>query len=285
MFSKIFENLLKEDTFNINDILKNIFLAGLDIILSIVFVIILTKLIVFFVNKVLIRTQKAKGANNKRIETITSIIDNLIRYIMGIVLFIFILLSLGISWPSLLATTGVLGVIIGLGANELIKDTVNGFFVIFEGTYDIGEYVIINNFEGYVVGLGIKSTVLKNMSNEKITIPNSKVEEVINLSKNDYINYYYFSAPYEMNAGVIEKLVNESIIPMSKDISSIISLEFLGLDSFLDSSISYGLKLKSKPENRFLAKRELNLIIKKVFDQNNIEIPYKNITISYKKEN
>ncbi len=287
MLNKIMElfSSTKENTVNLNDLIMKFTLSLLDFIIGILIIYLITKLIIIIVNKVLYKTQKAKGANNKRIETITSIIDNLIKYTMGIVIFLFVLISLGVSWTSLLAATGVIGVVLGLGANELIKDTINGFFVVFEGTYDLGEYVIINNYEGYVIDLGIKSTILKTMSNEKITIPNSKVNEVINLSKKDYLSFYYFTSSYDVKVEKMEKIINEKILPKIKKLSIIKEVNYLGLDEFLDSGINYALKIKTHPEDRFEAKRKVNSIIKKTFDDENLEIPYQNITISYKKEN
>ncbi len=287
MLNKIMElfSSTKENTVNLNDLIMKFTLSLLDFIIGILIIYLITKLIIIIVNKVLYKTQKAKGANNKRIETITSIIDNLIKYTMGIVIFLFVLISLGVSWTSLLAATGVIGVVLGLGANELIKDTINGFFVVFEGTYDLGEYVIINNYEGYVIDLGIKSTILKTMSNEKITIPNSKVNEVINLSKKDYLSFYYFSSSYDVKVEDMENIINEKILPKIKELSIVKDVYYLGLDEFLDSGINYALKIKTHPEDRFEAKRKVNSIIKRTFDDENLEIPYQNITISYKKEN
>ncbi len=286
MLNKIMEvfSSIKENTLNLNDLIMKFALSLLDFIIGILIIYLITKAIIIIVNKILYKTQKAKGANNKRIETITSIIDNLIKYTMGIIIFIFVLLSLGVSWTSLLAATGVIGVVLGLGANELIKDTINGFFVVFEGTYDLGEYVIINDYEGYVIDLGIKSTILKTMSNEKITIPNSKVNEVINLSKKDYLSFYYFTSSYDVKVEKMEKIINEKILPKIKKLSIIKEVNYLGLDEFLDSGINYALKIKTHPEDRFEAKRKVNSIIKKTFDDENLEIPYQNITISYKKE-
>ncbi len=286
MINKMIDTFLslKENTINLNEIIVKILFSILDFIIGVIIIYLLMKIIIFIVNKILYKTQKAKGANNKRIQTITSIIDNLIKYTMGVILFLFILISFGVSWGSLLAATGVIGVVLGLGANELIKDTINGFFVVFEGTYDLGEYVIINEYEGYVIDLGIKSTILKTMSNEKITIPNSKVNEVVNLSKKDYVTFYNFSVSYDEKIEKIENIINNIILVEVKKIKEIKEVEYLGLDEFLDSSISYILKIKTHPEDRFVAKRKVNSIIKRVFDKENLEIPYQNITINYKKE-
>ncbi len=287
MLNKImdFFSSIKQNEINLDDLLVKVIFSLLDFIIGILIIYLITKIIIYFINKILYRTQKAKGSNDKRIETITSIIDNLIKYTMGIVMFLFVLISLGVSWSSLLAATGVIGVVLGLGANELIKDTINGFFVVFEGTYDLGEYVIINNYEGYVIDLGIKSTILKTMSNEKITIPNSKVNEVINLSKKDYVSFYYFSSSYDEKIEKMESIINEQILKEIKKLKIVKEVTYLGLDEFLDSGINYALKIKTHPEDRFEAKRKVNVIIKKIFDKENLEIPYQNITISYKKEN
>ncbi len=269
--------------------IQNLIVDSFDVIVNVIFytilIVVLTKIAIFIFNKILTKAMLTRGASKKRVETIIGITDNLIKYLMGIILLIVILVSFGVPWESLIAGAGVLGIVLGLGAQELISDTVNGFFVIFEGTYEFGDYIKVNQFEGYVTYLGIKSTIITSNENEKITIPNSKIQEVVNLSKNNYVLYYNFDVSYDIELNEINKIIEQKIVPKMQKIEGLIEAEYIGLDEFKESSIAYCLRLTMLPESRFKIKRQINAIIKEVFDNNNIEIPYKNITISYKKEN
>ncbi len=266
---------------NLETIIFTFFNILIQTILIILIAYFIIKIILFVVNKILGLIIKSKKSSNQRIITIKSIVLNLIKYFFWLVTFIVILFSFGVTWQAILASAGVLGVIISIGAQELISDTVNGFFVIFEGTYDIGEYVKVGEFEGFVVGLGIKSTVLQTYESELITIPNSKIHEVINYSKNEYNLYYSFTAPYSEEITKIESVIKSEIIPTVVDLKYVSACEYLGISELGSSSVEYMLQIRTKPENRFMVKRSTNSIIKDTFDKNNIEIPFEQLTISY----
>lgn len=286
--TKIAEDLTQTTSFFSLDKVKDFLLNfGMDIINAIVLttlILIFAKILILMVNKIITKALSAKNASKQRIETIIGMIDNLVKYVIGIVIFIIILVAFGVPWESLMAGAGILGIIVGLGAQELISDTVNGFFVIFEGTFEVGEYIQVNEFEGFVVDLGIKSTVIETYENKKITIPNSKIQEVVNYSKNNYDTFYYFGVSYDVKLKDMVQIINKQIIPEVTNLEEVKKVSYIGLNEFQDSAITYGLCITTAPEVRFSMKRNVNAIIKEVLDENNIEIPYQNITISYKEE-
>lgn len=266
----------------IQKILLMLLQSMIKVFLVLIITYIFTRIIIYSVDKVILSVQKAKKQPPQRIKTIQALINNLIKYSMGIIGSIFVLIYLGVRWEGILASAGLIGLIVGIGAQELISDTINGFFIIFEGTYDIDEYVQIGSFEGYVKELGIKSTVLETFENKKITIPNSNVQEVVNYSKNNYMTIYRFSTSYDDKIEYIEEITMTKIIPKIIKLEEVYNVEYLGLDEFMDSSIVYALKVLTDPEDRLKVKRNINSIVKKIFDSEGLEIPFNNITVNYK---
>ena len=74
---------------------------------------------------------------------------------------------------------------IGIGAQSLVKDLINGFFILFEDQYGIGDHVTIGQFEGIVESLGIRTTVLRDFTGDLHLIPKGTVLEVTNHSRGD----------------------------------------------------------------------------------------------------
>lgn len=226
------------------------------------------------------KSKKAKKTNQKRREkTIIPLIDNLIKYIIGIIILFIILYILGFHIQTLIAGAGILGVVLAIAAQNLINDIVSGFFVIFEDHYSVGDYVKIQNNEGFVEEIGIKSTILKTYSGEKIIIPNGKIIELKNYSLNDYYLYHKISINYEESYLKQEKTIIKIIKEMEKEIIIAKEIEFLGIDSLDESSVNLLLKIKVSPEQRHQVARDINRYIKIKFEENNIDIPFNRLVI------
>lgn len=119
--------------------------------------------------------------NKARQQTLTRLMHNVMNYILYFFLIYWILSILGIPISSLLAGAGLAGVAIGLGAQGFLSDVVNGFFILFENQFDIGDSVIIGTISGNVVGIGLRTTQIRGfdgtlhyMQNRNITIVSNK---------------------------------------------------------------------------------------------------------------
>ncbi len=234
--------------------------------------------ILTFLNKKVIGRYINK-VNPKRTQTIVSMINNLIKYVMLVIGSFAILVALGFDAKVLIASAGVFTVVIGFAAKELIADFINGFFIIVEGYYDVGDYIKVNGYEGEVLKLGIKSTELKTYAQERVTIPNSMVEQVENLSKDNLIIFKDVPSPYESDVQDVQKIIINEIIPQVSLIEQIIEVKYLGVDMLADSSINHKLKLVCQNKDKFIVDRQTNFIIKTIYDQYEIEIPYNKITM------
>ncbi len=122
---------------------------------------------------------------SKRKETIFLLIINLIKY-GGLLVGLFIILSIfGVDTASVVAGAGVLGILLGFGLQKLMQDMINGFFIIFENQYVVGEYVSINNSVGKVVELGLKTTKILTYNGEIHYFANGDIKSVINYSRDN----------------------------------------------------------------------------------------------------
>ena len=128
---------------------------------------------------------KFKINSPSRIKTISELIQNGLIYLIYFIYCYQILTLIGIPIGTLLAGAGIFGVAIGLGAKDLIIDIINGFFIIFEEKFQVGELIEINNLNitGTILSIGLRTTKLKSISGEIFFIPNSEIRIINNMSR------------------------------------------------------------------------------------------------------
>ena len=128
---------------------------------------------------------KFRHQSLNRSKTIHTIILNATKYTLYFI-FAYIFLSiLGVPVGTLLAGAGVVGVAIGLGAQQLIKDVINGFFIIFENQFEVNDWVTLPQMDisGAILDVGIRTTAIQAASGDIFYIPNSEISIVNNQSR------------------------------------------------------------------------------------------------------
>lgn len=239
----------------------------------------------FILTKVLIRVNHhlSKGylvkVSPKRRSTIMTMLDNLIKYIMGAVGAFAVLVAFGFDKTTLLASAGAASLIIGLAAQELITDFINGFFTVVEGYYDVGDYIVVNDHTGVVETLGIKSTVLRTDNGEQITIPNSLIEEIINYNRGQHHLFLTISTAYECSIEQAEEVIKGKLLDRIVDRSAATDAIYMGVSELNSSSVDHRLKVSCLPDDRFQVERDTYTETKRLFDEEGIEIPYTKVTL------
>lgn len=143
--------------------------------------------------KIIISNLKSKEKKMvKRQKTVFALIIALIKYIFWFVMIMMILKELGLDLAPILASAGILGFAIGFGAQELIKDLISGFFIIFEDAFGVGDLIQIGDFSGKVIEVGIRRTKLINWKNEIRLVNNGDIKVITNYSVGDSVGVVEF---------------------------------------------------------------------------------------------
>ena len=124
----------------------------------------ITKIISTFISKKIYTSTIEKRDSTNRILTLMQLVRKIINAFIYFIAITFVLQIFGIKTNSLLATVGVGSLAISFGAQNLVKDVINGFFIIIEDHYAVGDLVKISNFEGYIEEVGLRSTKLRDFS-------------------------------------------------------------------------------------------------------------------------
>ena len=206
--------------------------------------------------------------------TIGEVLKSVLKYTVYIIGIGAMLYDILAKIPVALASAG--GFAIGLGAQSLVKDLINGFFVLFEDQYGVGDHVTIGQFSGIVESIGIRTTVLRDFTGDLHLIPNGSVLEVTNHSRGDIRFIVDVQIAYEENIdAAIEVIKKTSTLFEEKHQDKLRSeIDVLGVLSLNASGVTIRVVGRSEPLSQWEMERELRKDIKIALDEAGIEIPY-----------
>jgi small conductance mechanosensitive channel len=196
-----------------------------------------------------------------------------------------ILSELGLNIAPLLAGAGVVGLAIGFGAQKLVQDVINGAFILFQDLMSVGDVVRLGETAGVVEALSIRTVRLRDLAGVVHTIPFNSIEAVSNLTREFSFHVFDLGIAYREDVdeviGIIKAVGEE--LQGDAEIGALIlePLEVFGLDQFGDSAIVIKGRIKTKPIKQWQVGRAFNRLIKRRFDENNIEIPFPHQTLYF----
>jgi len=232
---------------------------------------------------VLVTRGRLTAEAKKRAETLASVIRHILSAGVWIIALITLLGQLGIEIGPILAAAGIVGLAVGFGAQNLVKDVINGFFILLEDQIRVGDVVKINTEAGVVEKVNLKLTVLRDLAGNVHFIPNGNIGVVTNMTK-EYSRYVFdIGVAYRENVDeVIEiiRRIDEELRADPEFGGDILEpIEVLGLDKFADSAVVIRARTKTRPIKQWGIGREFNRRLKKAFDEAGVEIPYPHVTL------
>jgi len=204
-----------------------------------------------------------------------------VKYIFGFIGFIFIVLAWGVEPTTLLASLGLLGLVISFGAQGLVEDILSGLFLIIENQYQVGDIVLLDDFRGRVDNLGLRTTRFIDPINFDVRIVNnSEVRSIINLSAEPSVAICDMSIEYGEDLIKVENLINEHLLTL-KDKYPIFETvpKYIGVAELADSAVILKVTVQCDESNKGSARRVLNRELKLLFDRNGINIPFPQLVV------
>ncbi len=221
------------------------------------------------------------GRKNGRSETVTHLFQSIIKYLAVIVGLFWGLSIMGVNTAAVLASVGIVGLIIGFGAQSLIEDIITGFFIIFEGEYGIGDIIILDDFRGTVRSIGVRTTVIEDAGGNLKIVNNSDIRNLQNRSKNSSLAICDVGVSYRTDIARLPELLQpglEKMLENSRDIY-ITAPVYMGVDRFEDSAVILRFSVETRENDIFAAKRRLNRDVFLLLQEKNIEIPFPQVVV------
>ncbi len=228
-------------------------------------------------------SSEKSSEREKRIHTLLGIAQAATRTVFIVILSLVILKKIGLDIGPILAGAGVAGVAIGLGAQELIRDIIAGFFMLLGDYIRIGDVVAVNGTSGFVEQLGLRTVMIRDVEGAVYVFQNGKVQTLANMTKD------WSAAVFETTIDSHESVghVIETIRKVSEEISEnplwsddkLCQIEIFGVEYFDDSSVKIKSRIKMAPGRQWDVAREFRRLLKEAFDREGISIPHKKYDI------
>ncbi len=215
------------------------------------------------------------AVRSQQLRTLSSVIHGVGLFVIAFVASLQILPLLGINMGPLLASAGIAGVAIGFGAQTLVRDFINGFFILVENQYDIGDVVKIAGVSGKVESMTLRRTVLRDADGTVYSVPSSQIAVVGNFTRDWTQLSMTISVAYNVDSDKVIKLLQEvgEELASDPDYSNriVAKPEVPGIEKVGGNEIEYLMLVKTKPGAQDLVRRELRRRIKSCFEKNKIE--------------
>lgn len=243
----------------------------------------ISKTIADFLLQTRINAQGVVQEPTRKRKTLVPLAHAVLKVAIIFVAVLIVLEQLNINTGPILAGVGILGLAIGFGAQSLVKDVINGLFILFEDSISVGDVAMLRGTGGLVEKVTLRAVTLRDLAGNVHVIPNSSIDMVTNMTKE-------FSR-YVLDVGVAYRENVDEVINILKEIGEemradpefgkdmLEPVEILGLDRFADSAIIIRARLITKPIQQWRIGREFNRRMKKVFDERGIEIPFPHRTL------
>ncbi|ANU14630.1 mechanosensitive ion channel family protein [Planococcus halocryophilus] len=253
-----------------------LFVVFLKVILITVVAIVLVKVLRMLIRKTFsVRIKGPLVYNERRQQTLSKLLSNVVAYVVYFIAVVSILAAFTIDITGLIAGAGVLGLAVGFGAQNLVRDVITGFFIIFEDQFSVGDYVRIGVAEGTVEEIGLRTTKVKAWTGELFIFPNGNIMDVVNFSIHNSIAVVDINISYESDIKRVEELIMEFLNSLQERYEQIIKpAELLGVQNLTTTEVVMRITAETMPMQHFAVAREIRRDLKDFLDQRGVEIPY-----------
>ena len=183
---------------------------------------------------------------------------------------------LGLDIKPLLASAGIAGLAIGFGAQTLVKDVLNGFFILIEDQYHLGDVVQIAGVKGTVEDMSLRRTALRDGDGSLHFIPNSEIKVVSNLTRDWTQISLHIAVDYSEPSEKVIQVLREAAVDVRNDprFADVIVAEpeVPGIERVSGHEVVYLMLVKTRPGQHFAVSRELRRRIKECFEKNSIKM-------------
>lgn len=252
------------------------------IMVFMILAIVLTRQLSCLATNIIMVSSDIEHSKSKRHQTLNKMITAIAYIVIVFLAIVFALMHLGHEVTPILAGAGIAGLAISFGAQNLIKDIINGVFIIFENQFGIGDTVKINGETGKVEDMSLRITILRNFMSGKVSIiPNGSIQTVEVYTKDWSKANIDISIAYKEDIDKAINIIKETAELIRKDYPVKITNPplVLGVMGLNDSSIDIKLIIETLAGKQWEIEREFRRRIKYAFDANNIEIPFPHRTV------
>ncbi len=226
------------------------------------------------------KAQNQPGAADA-IATASAMIASIAKYAAVIITVLWLLTAAGVDTTTILAAAGIVSLVVGFAAQSLIEDVITGIFILFEGQYKIGDILVLGDFRGTVIDIGVRTTTIEDAGGNRKIVNNSDIRNVQNRSRNESKAVCTIAISYDENLERVEAVLAKALPEIYEECKDVFESvpSYNGIEEFQDSGILLHFSVTVAEQNIFKAKRVLNRQLKLLFDREHIEIPFPQVVV------
>ncbi|MFO7950771.1 MAG: mechanosensitive ion channel family protein [Candidatus Fermentibacteraceae bacterium] len=214
----------------------------------------------------------------KRVSTIMKLLRQVVSIVLWGIVFLIVLREIGLDIGPILAGAGVVGLAVGFGAQNLVRDIISGLFMLLEDQVRVGDVAIINGTGGFVEEVNFRTLVLRDLGGVVHVFPNGSISSLSNMTHDWSAYIFEIGVAYKEDTDRVVAVMEEVGAELRDDehFGNLIleDLEIFGVDKFDTSSVVIKARLKTKPVKQWEVGRQYLRRLKYAFDEKDIEIPF-----------
>jgi len=216
------------------------------------------------------------GRRALQLRTLAGVLNSMGIFVIVFMASMWILPAFCMDIKPLLASAGVVGLAIGFGAQTLVKDMLNGFFILVENQYNVGDVIQVAGVGGTVEDMTLRRTVLRDADGTVHVVPNSEIKIVSNKTRDWARVLLHVAAAYDENSERVIQLLREVADEVRNDPNYagmiVAEPEVPGIERVVGAEVDYLMQVKTLPgAPQYAVSRELRRRIKERFEKNNIK--------------
>jgi moderate conductance mechanosensitive channel len=219
-----------------------------------------------------------------RLHTLLPIFRNILFVVVIAVAALMVLAAIGFEVGPLIAGLSVVGVAIGFGAQNFIRDIIAGIFYLLDDAFRVGEYIQSGNYKGTVEGFSIRSVKLRHQRGAVYTVPFGLLGAVQNQSRDWVIDKLMVGITYDSDIERARKLIKQIGLDLAQDPEFapliIEPLKMQGVDALGDFAVQIRMKMMTLPGENFVIRRKAFAMIKQAFDANGIKFAFPKVQVA-----
>jgi small-conductance mechanosensitive channel len=228
--------------------------------------------------------QSSEDQQAARLRTLLPILRGTLALVLVVMTVLMVLSALGIQVGPLLAGAGVVGIAVGFGAQQLVRDLFAKFSYLMDDAFRIGEYIESGNFKGTVERLGGRSIRLRHHRGPLFTIPYGQLGAIKNSSRDWVIDKMTIGVAYDTDLDKAKKLIKKIGQELAENPEFkpqiLEPLKMQGVEQFGDFAIELRIKMKTRPNQQFTIRRRAYAMINKAFAENGIKFAHPTVQVA-----
>lgn len=219
--------------------------------------------------------QRSDTGRKKRIDTLHQVFTKTLGVVIFLIVLLMVFVELDINITPILTGAGIVGIAVGFGAQDMVKNLFHGIFILLEDQYSEGDIVTLVGVTGAVEDFDLRRTVLRDLDGVQHHIPNGEILVASNKTKGWSGINLDIGVGYGTDLQKLKEVIDKTGEQLKSDRSEVVEAPTLaGVEEFGDSAIVVKILGKVQPGKQWEMSREFRRLLKEAFDREGIEIPF-----------